>query len=288
MPGHRRLWTAELSTPEPLASWLAAHGRAGPVRLHRRAVAAGRVPHRPRRHPGHGRDAQRRPADHRPEFCATCGRRGIDVATVVLHCGLSSPDRDEPPYAEWFAVPPSTLDAVDPAPTRVVAIGTTVVRALESAARTGRTEGWTDLVVSPGDRLSTVDGLLTGWHPPEASHLRMLAAVADETLLRESYAVAARAGLPVARVRRRAPDPALTGAPGAPRRGDRRGRAVAAWLVALADVRPTHSDSGASRRQDSRTRVSAVRVCSQPTGSQCRCPTSERCLSSSTRGWSGG
>ena len=65
----------------------------------------------------------------------------------------------------------------------MVAVGTTVVRALESAARSGRTEGWTDLVVTPADPPSTVDGLLTGWHPPEASHLRLLAAVADPGLL---------------------------------------------------------------------------------------------------------
>jgi S-adenosylmethionine:tRNA ribosyltransferase-isomerase len=120
-------------------------------------------------------------------------RRGVGVATVVLHCGLSSPERDEPPYAEWYSVPPSTIAAVRDAK-RVIAIGTTVVRALESAARTGRTEGWTELVIGPGHQLSTVDGLLTGWHPPEASHLQMLAAVADDRLLRESYARAAEEG----------------------------------------------------------------------------------------------
>jgi S-adenosylmethionine:tRNA ribosyltransferase-isomerase len=192
VPGHRRLWTAELSTPEPLDSWLAGHGE--PVRYGYTAapwpLAAYRTAHADT--PG----SAEMPSAGRPitaRVLRNLRRRGIDVATVVLHCGLSSPDRDEPPYAEWFAVPPSTLDAVARAD-RVVAIGTTVVRALESAARTGRTEGWTDLVVGPGDRLSTVDGLLTGWHPPEASHLRMLAAVADETLLRESYAVAAAQG----------------------------------------------------------------------------------------------
>ena len=192
VPGHRRLWTAELSTPEPLDSWLAGHGE--PVRYGYTAapwpLSAYRTAHADT--PG----SAEMPSAGRPitaRVLRNLRRRGVDVATVVLHCGLSSPDRDEPPYAEWFAVPPSTLDAVARAD-RVIAIGTTVVRALESAARTGRTEGWTELVIGPGDQLSTVDGLLTGWHPPEASHLRMLAAVADETLLRESYAVAAEAG----------------------------------------------------------------------------------------------
>jgi S-adenosylmethionine:tRNA ribosyltransferase-isomerase len=119
-------------------------------------------------------------------------RRGVGIATVVLHCGLSSPERDEPPYAEWYSVPPSTSAAVRDAK-RVIAIGTTVVRALEAAA-TGPAEGWTDLVIGPDHQLSTVDGLLTGWHPPEASHLQMLAAVADEELLRASYAAAAAEG----------------------------------------------------------------------------------------------
>ncbi len=192
VPGHRRLWTAELSTPEPLGAWLAGHGE--PVRYGYTAapwpLSAYRTGHADT--PG----SAEMPSAGRPitaRVLRNLRRRGIDVATVVLHCGLSSPDRDEPPYAEWFAVPPSTLDAVARAD-RVIAIGTTVVRALESAARTGRTEGWTELVIGPGDQLSTVDGLLTGWHPPEASHLRMLAAVADATVLRESYAVAAEQG----------------------------------------------------------------------------------------------
>jgi len=93
-------------------------------------------------------------------------------------------------------VPQSTLDAVRETREhggRVVAVGTTVVRALESAAR-GRREGWTELVVTPEDKPSTVDGLLTGWHPPEASHLRLLAAIADPALLAESYRAALAAG----------------------------------------------------------------------------------------------
>jgi S-adenosylmethionine:tRNA ribosyltransferase-isomerase len=195
-PGQRRLWTAELSTPAPLGDWLAAHGE--PVRYGYTAapwpLAAYRTEHADT--PG----SAEMPSAGRPitsRVLRNLRRRGVDVATVVLHCGLSSPERDEPPYREWFSVPPSTMDAVDAATRgtgRVIAIGTTVVRALESAARSGRTEGWTDLVIGPGDTLSTVDGLLTGWHPPEASHLQMLAAVADPELLATSYAAAAEHG----------------------------------------------------------------------------------------------
>lgn len=194
VPGHRRLWRATLSTPAPLGGWLAAHGE--PVRYGYTAarwpLSAYRTEHADT--PG----SAEMPSAGRPvttRVLRNLRRAGVGVATVTLHCGLSSPDAGEPPYAEWFRVPPSTLAAVRDAPGRVVAIGTTVVRALESAARTGRTEGWTDLVIGPDDTLSTVDGLLTGWHPPEASHLRMLAAVASEDLLRASYAAAAGAGL---------------------------------------------------------------------------------------------
>jgi S-adenosylmethionine:tRNA ribosyltransferase-isomerase len=195
-PDHRRLWTAELSTPAPLGVWLAAHGE--PVRYGYTAapwpLSAYRTEHADT--PG----SAEMPSAGRPvtsRVLRNLRRRGVEVATVVLHCGLSSPERDEPPYPEWFSVPPSTMAAVRATtggPGRVIAIGTTVVRALESAARSGRTEGWTDLVIGPGDTLSTVDGLLTGWHPPEASHLQMLAAVADAGLLATSYAAAAEHG----------------------------------------------------------------------------------------------
>ena len=191
-PGNRRLWTAELRTPGPLGDFLATHGE--PVRYGYTAapwpLSAYRTGHADT--PG----SAEMPSAGRPvtgRVLRNLRRRGVGVATVVLHCGLSSPERDEPPYAEWFSVPPSTLAAARDAK-RVIAIGTTVVRALESAARTGRSEGWTDLVVGPGDELSTVDGLLTGWHPPEASHLQMLAAVAPPDLLAASYTAAAGEG----------------------------------------------------------------------------------------------
>jgi S-adenosylmethionine:tRNA ribosyltransferase-isomerase len=76
----------------------------------------------------------------------------------------------------------------------VIAVGTTVVRALETAVADGGTveaaSGWTGLVVTPERGLSVVDGLITGWHEPEASHLQMLEAVAGRALLERSYAEA--------------------------------------------------------------------------------------------------
>jgi S-adenosylmethionine:tRNA ribosyltransferase-isomerase len=113
--------------------------------------------------------------------------RGIVVAPVTLHAGLSSPERHEPPLPEYYDVPPATARLLTTA-RRVIAVGTTVVRALESVA--DARSGWTNLVVTPDRGLRAVDGLLTGWHEPEASHLLMLEAAAGPELLARSYAAA--------------------------------------------------------------------------------------------------
>jgi len=119
--------------------------------------------------------------------------RGITVAPVVLHTGVSSQEAHEPPQPEWFAVPEVTARVVDGARAvgrRVVAVGTTVVRALESAAPAGRvmpTEGWTSLVLGPDRPARVVSGLLTGLHEPEASHLDLLRAVAGDLLVARGY-----------------------------------------------------------------------------------------------------
>jgi S-adenosylmethionine:tRNA ribosyltransferase-isomerase len=116
---------------------------------------------------------------------------------VTLHTGVSSPERHEAPYPERYAVPAATarlVGAVRWWGGRVIAVGTTVVRALESAVRPGggieAASGWTRLVVTPERGTEVVDGLLTGWHEPRASHLLMLEAVAGRPLLDASYAAA--------------------------------------------------------------------------------------------------
>jgi S-adenosylmethionine:tRNA ribosyltransferase-isomerase len=121
---------------------------------------------------------------------------GVEVRFLTLHTGVSSQEADETPFAEWFEVPWETADAVRRAKAEgrpVIAVGTTVVRALESAA--GRAaNGWTELVVTPERGVRYVDGLITGWHEPRASHLLMLEAIAGRRLLEASYAEAIRAG----------------------------------------------------------------------------------------------
>lgn len=134
--------------------------------------------------------------------------KGVQFAPVSLHTGVASAEAFEPPYPERFAVPPATawlVNAVRARRTaagrqgatrggRIVAVGTTAVRALESAAgadgRVRAAAGWTDLVVTPQRGVRAVDGLLTGLHEPTASHLLMLEAVADEDVLRRAYAAA--------------------------------------------------------------------------------------------------
>jgi S-adenosylmethionine:tRNA ribosyltransferase-isomerase len=128
-------------------------------------------------------------------------RRGVGVAPIVLHTGVSSPEKYEPPYAEWYEVPRGTVEAILRAKQRggrVIAVGTTVVRALESSAdESGElvaSHGWSELVITPERGVRFVDGLLTGFHEPKASHLAMLEAIAGRGHLRKTYAAALDAG----------------------------------------------------------------------------------------------
>src|SRR5262249_26665635 len=107
---------------------------------------------------------------------------------------VSSPEAGEPPYPERYRVPASTahiVNAVRGRGGRVIAVGTTVVRALETVAQRDGSlvagEGWTNHIVCAECRVRVVDGLITGWHEPEASHLQMLRAIADEELLERCY-----------------------------------------------------------------------------------------------------
>ncbi|MDQ0962810.1 S-adenosylmethionine:tRNA ribosyltransferase-isomerase [Streptomyces sp. B4I13] len=125
--------------------------------------------------------------------------RGVQFAPVVLHTGVSSAEAHEPPYPERFAVPRASarlVNAVRAGGGRVIAVGTTAVRAVESAAVADGVvracAGWTDLVVTPERGVRAVDGLLTGLHEPQASHLLMLEAVAGSAALDRGYDAALR------------------------------------------------------------------------------------------------
>ena len=119
------------------------------------------------------------------ELVSRLAADGVRIASITLHTGVSSQDAGEAPQTEWFEVPATTaalVTATRSAGGRVIAVGTTVTRALESAATGDGTiaaaSGWTELVIDPCAWVRVVDGLITGWHNPEASHLLLVEAVA--------------------------------------------------------------------------------------------------------------
>ncbi len=196
----QRLWIATLDLPDPVLTYLAVHGRPirygyvtrdWPLDTYQNVYA---------REPG----SAEMPSAGRPftpELVTRLVAKGVGVSPLVLHTGVSSLEANEHPYPEWYRVPPSTAARINETRAndgRVIAIGTTVVRALESVVDARRVvhagEGWTDVVVTPERGAHAVDGLLTGWHEPEASHLQMLEAIAGRDLLDVSYAAASAEG----------------------------------------------------------------------------------------------
>ena len=195
-----RLWRARPSRAVAPSAYLAAYGR--PVAY---AYLAGRYPLRDYQtvfadEPGSAEMA----SAGRPftaELVLRLAVRGVAVAPVVLHAGVSSPELHEPPLPERFRVPAATaalVGATRAAGGRVVAVGTTVTRALESATdedgAVRAADGWTDLVLGPHRPARVVTGLVTGLHAPEASHLLLLEAVAGARLVREAYDAALSGG----------------------------------------------------------------------------------------------
>lgn len=192
-PTPSRLWRAEVTPAVDPAAHLGRYGR---------PVAYG---HLSRRRPladyqtvyATDPGSAEMPSAGRPFTAALLVRlmaRGVPVVPVVLHAGVSSPEAHEPPTPERFAVPAVTARLVAStraAGHRVVAVGTTVVRALESATGPDGTvraaRGWTDLVLGPDRPPRTVTGLLTGLHEPGASHLLLLEAVAGPRLVAIAY-----------------------------------------------------------------------------------------------------
>jgi S-adenosylmethionine:tRNA ribosyltransferase-isomerase len=128
-------------------------------------------------------------------------RSGVLVAPVLLHTGVSSQDAGESPQPERFQVTRDTAALVNAARARggrVIAVGTTATRAIESATSPNgivdAVSGWTDLVIGPDRPVRVVDGLLTGWHNPEASHLLLVEAVAGPELTQRAYDAAVAHG----------------------------------------------------------------------------------------------
>jgi S-adenosylmethionine:tRNA ribosyltransferase-isomerase len=139
-----------------------------------------------------------------PDVVTQLVSRGIAIAPIVLHTGVSSQEAGEAPQPEWFEVSESTarlVNATRAGGGRVIAVGTTVTRALESAVRgapghaqVAAGEGWTERIVTRAAPPRVVDGLITGWHDPAASHLLLVEAVAGPQLTQAAYDSAVEAG----------------------------------------------------------------------------------------------
>ena len=175
-----RLWLAALGITGDLTSYLDRYGqpirygyvkRAWPSSMYQTVFAT---------EPG----SAEMPSAGRPftaDLVTELVSRGVEIAPILLHTGVASLEAHEPPYEEYFRVTRQTADRVTSARRagrRVIAVGTTAVRALETVTDesgiTSPGEGWTDVVITPERTIRSVDGLITGLHEPKASHLMML------------------------------------------------------------------------------------------------------------------
>jgi S-adenosylmethionine:tRNA ribosyltransferase-isomerase len=188
-----RLWRGKLTVPDTLSIYLREHARpisygylngSFPIPAYQTIFAV---------HPG----SAEMPSAARPfsaELVARLVANGVIFAPITLHTGLSSQDAGEAPQPEWFEVGETAAHLVNSSKARggrVIAVGTTATRAIESAAQPDGTvaaaSGWTDLVISAERAVRVVDGLITGWHNPEASHLLLVEAVAGAELTQRAY-----------------------------------------------------------------------------------------------------
>ncbi|HJV08513.1 MAG TPA: S-adenosylmethionine:tRNA ribosyltransferase-isomerase [Acidimicrobiales bacterium] len=199
-PRSGRLWVAVLHLPSEVEEYLSAYGR--PIRYahvdHDWPLSAYQTVY------ANEAGSAEMPSAGRAftaELITALVARGIGVTPVVLHAGVGSLETGELPTPEPFRVPASTAARVNATRAnggRVIAVGTTVVRALETVADAGGVahpgEGWTEVIITAERGIRVVDGLLTGWHEPAASHLLMLEAVAGRQMLDEAYQAALAGG----------------------------------------------------------------------------------------------
>ncbi len=192
----KRLWVASVELPLPVNDYLARHGF--PIRyeyvekcwdisyyqtVYATETGSAEMP------------SAGRPFT--PQLITRLVAKGVQFAPLLLHTGVASLEGNEPPYEEYYRVPAETARAVNnahDARKRVIAVGTTVVRALETVTgadgATHAGEGWTRLIVTPERGIRAVDAMITGMHEPRAKHLDMLATLASMEHLQMAYAEA--------------------------------------------------------------------------------------------------
>jgi len=188
-----RLWIATLNLPDPLHDYLDKHGfpirysyvkEGWPLSYYQTVFATemGSA-----EMPSAGRAFT-------PELLTRLVARGIQIAPLLLHTGVASTEHNEPVYEEYYRVAESTARLVNTAHLahqRVIAVGTTVVRALEtvtdSSGVTHPGEGWTDILITPQRGIRAVNGMLTGLHEPLSTHLAMLETLTGRAHLEITY-----------------------------------------------------------------------------------------------------
>lgn len=188
-----RLWVASLALPAPLHAYLDQHGfpiryryvkQSWPLNYYQNVYVT---------EPG----SAEMPSAGRaftPELLTRLVARGVQIAPLLLHTGVASLESNEPPYEEYYRVPEPTARLVNTARAagqRIIAVGTTVVRALETVSdargQVHPGEGWTSVVITPQRGIHAVNGLLTGLHEPLSTHLAMLEALAGREHLQVTY-----------------------------------------------------------------------------------------------------
>ncbi len=192
-PGATRLWRARVVVPDGVTPFLRRNGRPIAYSYVKRRWPLASYQTVFATEPG----SAEMPSAGRPFSAGLVTRlvaEGVLFAPITLHTGVSSLESHEPPAAERYDVPAATAELVAWTKARghrVVAVGTTVVRALETAARPdgsiAASGGWTELVLGPDRPAYVVDGLVTGMHAPDASHLLLLEAVAGPALVQRAY-----------------------------------------------------------------------------------------------------
>lgn len=198
-PEHPRLWYSWFQLPQPMHAYLARHGK--PIRYRYvtddfpiddyQTIFA--------REPG----SSEMPSAARPfstRVVTALKARGVEIVAITLHCGVASLEEPERPAAERYRVSPETAAAVNRARAegrRVIAIGSTPLRALESSFYENRivaSSGWTGLVIDQRHPVRTIDGLLSGFHQTTATHQSILRTFLGCDTLAAAYAEAAENG----------------------------------------------------------------------------------------------
>jgi S-adenosylmethionine:tRNA ribosyltransferase-isomerase len=175
-----RLWIAAMELDEPILTYLQRAGRPIHYNYVKREWAPSMYQTVFATEPG----SAEMPSAARP-FTADLVTRlvshGVQIAPLLLHTGVASLEDHEPPYEEYFRVTRDTAERVNAARLagrRIVAVGTTAVRALETVSdergHASPGEGWTSLVITPDRPLRTITGMITGFHEPRATHLAMV------------------------------------------------------------------------------------------------------------------